>query len=195
MPIEPNLQLPYGSFAITGFGRSGTMWLARTLDTTSDWTVKHEPSGDVDPQMAHNRFLEKKPECNYGEVNSLLMPSLMMLPVDRRALLIRHPMDILQSCHNCGHIINQSFCQYLSACLALISVYNTHFNVPIFRLEDISTNKGWLNQLAGAVGVHRDVDAVSLPKTNTSTYRNVKISGIVKQFENSCQWFIDRYYS
>ena len=78
-------------FFVTGHGRSGTMWLARLLNTDPNMQVHHEPiqedasaylqivKGSLDPHeyLAHRRKLMMRiwasnPERDWAEVNSYL---------------------------------------------------------------------------------------------------------------------------
>jgi len=83
------------NFAITGLGRSGTKSLAHALAINSNGVeVHHELDTAVvkDPRTIKGRFKD-----NYGEVSSYLRLCLLGLPVLKKAVIIRHPSDILVS--------------------------------------------------------------------------------------------------
>ncbi|HEV3004240.1 MAG TPA: hypothetical protein VGX78_07245 [Pirellulales bacterium] len=108
------------SFAISGFGRSGTKWLAELLDRSAGWTVRHEPSSEYHCGALRRRFADARQQGPYGEVNSYLLVALFELPVDRRGVIVRDPLDICVSAANRGHPMSQAFIDHLASSLAMI---------------------------------------------------------------------------
>ncbi len=100
-------------FMVTGHGRSGTMFLARTLNLSPTWSVDHEalaPSGPassvahrdlITPDMVKAWFNSKS--GNYGMVNGYMRTHGHHAPVDIKAIILRCPFEVALSVHNRGN--------------------------------------------------------------------------------------------
>jgi len=98
-------------FWITGIGRSGTLWLAETLNQADGWTVKHEKA---EPKALRRstawrpfpveRF--RRGGEQYGECHGVLRYSLTPhfagreREIPKRAILLRDPQAIIASWMN-----------------------------------------------------------------------------------------------
>lgn len=84
-------------FVITGLGRSGTKSLATQLQkNTSDHEVHHELDNSIQ-YTAQSFELRTKGKLNYGEVSGYLRQVIRCLSVDKKAVIIRDPIEILKS--------------------------------------------------------------------------------------------------
>jgi len=91
------------TFAITGMGRSGTMWLSGIMNQSRKFQVEHEPQGVNSARFAYGRFYQARQEGhNYGEVNSRLRWCMRDLPLDLAYVIIRHPIELARSSYNRG---------------------------------------------------------------------------------------------
>ena len=113
------------NFIITGFGRSGTMFLSNILNMSKEYTVGHESLSMIkyhdrsenqkDYVQQGTRYLylsgcsenvidnistEFKTHENYGEVNSFFRETITRIDVDVKALIVRNPENILLSSFN-----------------------------------------------------------------------------------------------
>lgn len=87
------------NFLVTGCGRSGTKFLARTMNRSPSWSVHHERAPySLTPCIPEVQQRFERPR--YGEVNSLLRMIAPHLKVARRAVILRQPEDILLSFFN-----------------------------------------------------------------------------------------------
>ena len=88
------------TFAISGMGRSGTKFLAKVLNASKIWEVKHEVDNDLvtSPQVVLNRFSTKS---HYGEVSSYLRHIIHIINlIPKRAVIVRNPHHIWLSICN-----------------------------------------------------------------------------------------------
>lgn len=100
------------SFLITGMGRSGTKFLATMLNRSPSWTVEHETQADRGrwrhtpryDRAAHlaatMHYWQRHGHASYGQVNSSVRFLLPDHPADVKAVIIRHPRDIVLSTVN-----------------------------------------------------------------------------------------------
>jgi hypothetical protein len=87
----------FNNFLVTGYGRSGTKWLAKMLDQIPLWDVKHEPGGAMNMNTSVEAVNFRFSRDLYGEVNSYLRGHARKLRVRRMGLIIRDPKDIWTS--------------------------------------------------------------------------------------------------
>lgn len=158
--------MTHPSFAISGFGRSGTRFLAELLDRSPTWTVAHEPTAQYDAPSLADRFNQGKAAGPYGEVNSFLLYSLRELPVDRRAVIVRDPIEIVVSYANrnprelCRVNPDDSeplpleggFLSHLISSLAVIDVH-AGAGVPLVSFERMTTDLAYLREIIRDCGV------------------------------------------
>ena len=194
----------WNNFVVTAMGRSGTMFLAHTLDLSPTWSVKHEPPPqniEVPGDEMFHRIMQRFRMHNYGEVNSHLRWCLhKMSLVNKRAVLLRHPHDILLSAHNKrltegrGPVKYGHFSRSLRCLDELIES-----GVPVFRFEDYTTSVDEIIRLAEHVGItDLPVDQIKLNKVNATprkwaTYdelpKNVQAAGA-----EAVTWFVSKYF-
>jgi len=82
------------NFLITGMGRSGTRFLAETMNLSKRCTVEHEPGGPMDARQQAGEVQKRFDHDYYGEVNSLLRFVSDDIKVDKRGLILRSPIDL-----------------------------------------------------------------------------------------------------
>ena len=130
------------NFVITGWGRSGTMFLADLLNMSEKWNVIHEYPGDRvynDAKGVAPRF----DQDYYGEVNSYLRRILDDLPVKKKALILRDPLDVWIS------VSNRKSQQMWDNILARMSfVYDNFFaeyadKYTVIDFEKMTTSTMW----------------------------------------------------
>lgn len=82
-------------FAITGMGRSGTMWLAKVLNTSPTWEVEHEETISEPWGSRRVDMLLAAEDRNFGIVNSYLRWNFTAIKLARyRGVIVRDPMEI-----------------------------------------------------------------------------------------------------
>jgi hypothetical protein len=144
--------MTHPSFAISGFGRSGTRFLAELMDRSPTWTVRHEPSSEYHRARLIERFRREQAGGPYGECNSYLLYAIDSLPVDRVGVIIRDPLEICVSAANRGHELTDGFIEHLAASLAAIDVTLARGAAPIsFAL--LTSDLGYLATLIRTFGV------------------------------------------
>jgi len=89
------------NFLITGFGRSGTLFLATVMNYSKKWTVLHEAGGYDDLKKNPIKSIQQRFNKDYyGEVNSYLRHRILQLKVSKKAIILRNPVDIWVSMAN-----------------------------------------------------------------------------------------------
>lgn len=187
------------TFAVSGFGRSGTKWLAGLLGRAPGWRVEHEPGVEMDFRAIHTRFAAGRESGNYGEVNSYLMPAFPWLNVDRKAIVLRHPLEIARSCLRQGHPIGPLFADHLNAWLSLMDACLDAGMASAFSFSTLTQGGlGCLNAMDAltqwlGIGVMAWEVKDFRTKVNASVGdRNLdpEERGLI---ERRCGWFIDKY--
>lgn len=82
-------------FLVTSHGRTATKFLAHLINEKTNWTCRHEPA-PFKREPAQKRL--KQPY--YGEVSAPIRWGALELRVDRGAIIIRHPKQIILSIYN-----------------------------------------------------------------------------------------------
>lgn len=157
--------MSHPSFAVSGYGRSGTRWLAELLNRSPTFTVRHEPHNECDFHAIDRRFREETAKGPYGEVNSFCRFVLRELPVDFRALIVRDPLEILVSyanrnpheirCYQQGGnemLIEGTFLDELVSSLAVIDLH-ARAGVQLFSFDEMTTNPLYLHGIVSLCGV------------------------------------------
>lgn len=132
---------------MTAMGRCGTRFLAVALDRSRVWTVAHEPH-DRSFRAACERFRRDF----YGEVNGYLRPYFDRLPVAVKAVVVRHPQDIVLSVANWRGGIDADGVRRLGDALALVARHHDGGAVPI-RFERMVSEPDYLEGVARTLGV------------------------------------------
>ena len=82
------------NFLITGMGRSGTRFLAETMNLSKKWTVMHEPDGPMDMRQPIEKIKGRFNRNYYGEINSHLRFCADQIEVEKRGIILRNPIDL-----------------------------------------------------------------------------------------------------
>lgn len=89
------------NFYITGFGRSGTTFLAKMMNKSNKWTVNHEARGYDDMGSDNIVNITKAfQQPYYGEVNNYLRKYIEVMPVEKMGIITRNTEDIFLSMAN-----------------------------------------------------------------------------------------------
>lgn len=88
------------NFLISGFGRSGTMFLSSVMNKSKKWTVLHEPRETLDEKMVNDKMVSDFNKDYYGEVNSVMRFRYYDINVSKRGLIFRDPTEIITSVAN-----------------------------------------------------------------------------------------------
>lgn len=188
-------------FLITGMGRSGTMFLAHTLNRAPGWQVEHEPKKGFHPLSdALDRFSRESPE-NYGESNSFLrfqaLSLFHQLPDLSLAVVIRDPVEIFSSMaargKPKGHIPNILHLRDgLQAIDAMVQA-----GVPILSFSRMTTDPIYLSRFASVhFGLTLDPSEISLNPVNATPKEDrVRIKGrMLERLLKSVAWFHEIYH-
>jgi len=88
----------YKNFVITAIGRSGTRFLANTMNLSKKWTVLHEVGYDRDMIPGWDKIIQKRLEQDcYGEISSQFRFSVRNLIVDKKGVIFRGVNDLVLS--------------------------------------------------------------------------------------------------
>ncbi len=169
------------NFVITGYGRSGTKYLSYALNTSSSWTVNHEPRGDKDEKQYRNKnynlyYSNLKTELNknnYGEVNSYLRFFLKNLVEDfNTGVILREPKDILKSVMNRKNYDQQY--KFLISDLreAYRSFEYLNYKTVFFDFNEIIKNLNYVNRIGSYFNIN-DLNLQNI-EGNKNQNKNIK---------------------
>jgi len=86
------------NFVITSIGRSGTKFLANTMNLSKKWTVLHEVGYDKDMIPSWDKIIQKRLEQDYyGEISSQLRFQARNLKVEKKGVIFRNAEDLVLS--------------------------------------------------------------------------------------------------
>jgi len=199
------------NFAITGLGRSGTMFLATVMNKSKVWTVEHEPTMAAAVRafrIRHPLIMDARhvqPRFNrehYGEVNSYLRHVLLDLDVARRGVIIRNPYDILVSVANWKSLNALNNELLYTFALGFRDLHRAvEAGAQLIRFERMTTDAGYLQQTLvdfGITDVRVTPDNLQT-KINTAAsyrfkaYRDLPVR-MRRFYEHGVRWFVERYY-
>lgn len=144
------------TFCVTGMGRSGTKFLSQVLNLSETWDVKHEPKGGQAKQaknvkMQKDRWAKKS---FYGEVNSYMRWGLLELPVEKKAVILRDPYDLVWTIYNRkGGTLNTVMKAELTDVFKMLDHYITTFRVKYFYFEQFTRDPQVILKIAEHVGI------------------------------------------
>ncbi len=160
------------NFYITGFGRSGTTFLAKMMNKSNKWTVNHEARGYDDMSKDNiiaitNTF--QKPY--YGEVNNYLRKYIGKIPMCKVGIITRDTQDIFLSMANRRQIgelkwringLHEMYTQILP---------KWQDKVYMIEFDKLTSDKDYLQQVFLDFGIDDiDMDTINLKsKVNGST--------------------------
>ncbi len=193
------------SFLLTGTGRSGTTFLAETLNRSQAWEINHESSNDhryleAPDDRAANELRDRFREVCYGEVNSQLRriaPALNRRGV-RVYFVIRHPMDLIKSVHTAR---GRSKDQFLDTLFEILPALTDVFLLKLlgfrhFKFEKFTTDKYYFLDMMNELGV----DDLCISKVNLKEKVNSNGPGTIDDwnigteneliFLDKCMWFM-----
>lgn len=191
------------SFAISGMGRSGTLFLATMMNRSETWTVEHEPWPLYNlhevMDVVHDRF----DSDNYGEVNSFLRDIFCDLGVKKKGVIRRNPADVFISICNWedGFIeklpekiefIKCSF-EAVDRALEADGIYPIAF-------EKLTTDPDYTNQVIADFGINdvvltKEDLARKIHRADTNSYQGFKdlTNEQVALFRENLAWFSEKY--
>jgi len=204
-------------FVITGVGRSGTMWMARELARSRTYIVRHEHADDARgwfrlagcyDQAGHLRITAERFRAhdNYGEVNACLRFIVGDLPVDKRAVIIRNPMDIALSSLNKFPIRWMGMAGFTERCTALEAdlrqvqkLVDAHY--PCFRFEECTKFPERMVEIVDWLGL-TDVDSLAFRYAEKLNASGREFCSNIAQLlpahrqalRRACKWFADIHY-
>ena len=182
------------NFAISAMGRCGTMSLANLLNQNNNGVrVIHEVSGEKfytanDAKKVSKRFVD-----SYGEVNSFLRRVLGDLEVDKKAVIIRHPHNILISAVNWKpkHLKNLPvFIDHLQEALEVLDKH-IESGIRYVKFEHMIVGCQCFVDLVD----YLELDCgINLPKKNKKHGSFSSVDQLDCNLD-CLEWFIEKYYS
>ncbi len=182
------------TFAITGCGRSGTMWLSRIMNRSQAYTVEHEPDGADSAKYAYGRFYRAdKAGAHYGEVNSRLRWCTLDLPIDKLGVIIRNPYDLARSSYNrgwgCEWVEND-----LEPSLWKLDKLLRYGAVGVEferMVADLGCTSAFVKGFVSDVEVTQD--DIETPCNQNKKYDDLP-GDMCREVKDRCGWFVDKYY-
>ena len=169
------------TFLVVCKGRSGSKWLARELNRSPSWRVKHEGDG----QFKHRH--------RYGEVNGYLRYVAKKVPVDRLGVIVRDPLKIARSAfYRTPHFWNR-FIHILKPDLVILDELLEMPSTVMIKFSHMVTNPVYLTRVAAKLGID-DLfeDAVDRSRCNSSPAGELTKNQVL-QVQRHSQWFIDKW--
>ena len=160
------------NFYITGFGRSGTTFLAKMMNKSKQWTVNHEARGYDD--MSRDNIIAitndfQKPY--YGEVNNYLRKYIGQIPMSKVGIITRNTQDIFLSMANRRPIeeLNWRINGLHEMYTKILPKWED--KVYIIEFEKMTNDKEYLQQIFLDFGINDiDMEEINLEKkVNGST--------------------------
>jgi len=187
------------NFAVTAMGRSGTMFLARILNSSHQWEVVHEVT-----KNEHNtdyREVQKRFDRDYyGEVNSYLRHTITELQVMRRGTIIRNPREIFVSMANMRNFVPFVASDHLNSSLSALDRYIRMVNdQKVIRFELMTQDDSYLQEIAEYLGVTDVAIADCDTKTKVNAIpRRIQTfdqlpEGVRVMYHNRIRWFEEEY--
>lgn len=175
--------------AVTGMGRSGTMYASQVFGSATGWRCDHEPGRGWRPLAWHCEYLAYQ-HGRYCTVDSylrfqFLAPQLSSLCL-HRAVIIRDPLEIFQSMFNRGRPrldhLNESL-------LALDGILNDDQVIPI-SFRRFTSDATYRMDTANLLDMN--IDASIASPVNSSTPKQMP-SNLRRRAEETVGWYVDRY--
>lgn len=188
------------TFIITGFGRSGTKFLAHVFNRSQSWTVSHEEivrnivsknCSDTVIDNIHQQF-----NVGFrGEVNSYYREVLPRLNAGRKALILRKPRDIITSSFNWnnGTLDDTRIAQIERGLGDVDRLIDCGFKYFLF--EQAITNVEYLINIAKYVGItDLTVNDVDLNPVNSSNVQHVhRYMELPIDIQSKCSDFVQAF--
>jgi len=196
----------HSNFIITGFGRSGTKFLASKLNQSPSWKVNHEAiinkliqdDSQTEIDSIQSQFNGVN---NYGEVNSYARECLLNIDVSKKALLLRNPRDIIISSYNWNNqtLSNVRIDQIEAGFKALDRLIES--GIKCFLFERMIDSIDYIQSIANYVGIDDlQLSGDDLKPINSSqkhvvkTYDDLPLN-IKIRCTGFMMWFENKYIS
>lgn len=171
------------NFLITGYGRSGTKYLADMFAKSKTWVVNHEPRMDNDEKYKGLKQTRKIQSAfnkdKYGEVNSYLRFHYKNLSLNKIGIILRNPIDIyLSVCNRKAPKRHQDF--LMDIYNSYIQFLNDYENKRYFfiKFENYIGKPKKVVELAKYLGVEDiiidDIITSRINKNKTIKYKTIK---------------------
>lgn len=167
------------NFIITGFDKTGSAYLADTLDGNNGWTVRHNPRGVGDTlntgkNAQHKRIMLDFDEDLYGEVS----PNLRYWPaikVAKKGIIVRNPMDNFLSVANAHPaafhrpLVNR-MCEWYRS---ILSLANTDQPIRFIHFELMTKSVSYVQEIGEWCGIG-EIDANKIKPFEAKNVNNNK---------------------
>jgi len=188
------------TFIITGFGRSGTKFLAHIFNRSIEWNVSHEEivrtliskhCSDSTIDDIHEAF-----NVGFrGEVNSYYREILPRLNARRKALILRKPRDIITSSFNWnnGSLDDNRISQIKRGLNDVDRLIDCGFKYFLF--EQTASSSEYLINIARYVGItDLTVSDIDLNPINNSNVQHVQhYSELPIDIQTKCSDFVQAF--
>lgn len=194
-------------FVVTGMPRSGTMYLARTLNHSSKYNVSHDlhvDTGHAYLRTGKNIYLRRLNRtlniCSYGDVSGVHRRYLLELSVPNKAIIIREPMAVLNSHLNMSggpeEVIKKLKDQSFASDFRMLMSYVKDFNIAYFRFEDLVSDRLEVLRLANYVGIEdipgSSIDIQSKVNSRPQLYSVKNLEpALVENFRDDTREYVD----
>ncbi len=193
------------NFIITGMPRSGTKFLAHTMDRSNTFTVLHDydlkkiPEIGKDEDGFYDYMNERLDKNNYGEISGWFRSSLNRFEVSKKGVILRHPIKNIISLYNMnGSAYSKMYVDGIERNMEKLDALAENPDIKVIKFQDITSDIDYLKDVLEYFGV-TDVEitkSIINKKVNSRgnyfTYENFD-KNIIKDLEKRCEWFIEKY--
>jgi hypothetical protein len=190
-------------FAITGTGRCGTAFLAHALNTSPSYSVIHEYDYDylIAEKSGYIDIVKHRFRDHYGEVNSHLRFIFSKLKVPKKAVIIRHPHEIILSAMNRHEewIHGNDFVRYIDRLNGSLHILHNEIKkgTYLIRFEKMISDINVIIKLCEYLNIN-DIDfsriALDEKVNKNKKIRYTTLSKFDEREISKLNWFIKRYY-
>jgi|19_taG_2_1085344.scaffolds.fasta_scaffold03976_5 hypothetical protein len=204
------------NFLITALPRSGTKFIAHTLNNSKKFNVIH----DLNYGQNLNKFYklynnDKIKECvqytldrfknknNKGEVSGAFRHILLSLSsIDtqiKKAVILRHPEKMVVSIANMQNIPNaMRYIDIMNDEIKRLDDISTHKDIKVFKFQNFIKNKKYLQEILDYFNINDiNIDNVDISKKINNRQKKHTINDfpkdIINKFREDIDWFVEKY--
>lgn len=187
------------NFLISAYGRSGTKFLSNLMNQSEEWTVLHEPRGNLEERCflknmsVPPKTLKSFNMDKYGEVNSYCRFYFDSIPTKKKGVIFREPKEIILSAFHRKNLnqtlkiiddIHFFWETYKKKVMKDKTIFVIDFNLMV-------TDKIYLKNVLNHFGIN-DVLEINLKKVNRTENKKYNsfedLPKIIKDKYNSLKW-------
>lgn len=200
------------NFIITGLPRSGTKFLAHTLNNSKSFNVIHDINYGDNLKIFYNLFNTKQiKKCknfvenrfinknNRGEISGAFRHIFFELDFVKRGVILRHPEKMVVSIANMQNIPNAiNYINNMDGEIKLLDKMCSIEGVDVFKFHEFTKDKKKLIEISKLYGINDiDFSKIDINKKINSRSNVYTIDDFPKnkvdQLRKTIDWFVEKY--